>query len=154
MNEQTLANFLIKAKKATYAAGGGDSKTKENNHSTTLIFQEDALEYHDNYFGGEPYGGREVVFENGYPVWMMVYYGWVEAGYSEVEKVYTILQQALSAIPHEAPFRGPKLVTLENMIYKNNWQGDLENFFGEEKIMQNDTIIYQAKYMGGWVDQK
>ncbi len=109
MDQKLLTDFLIKAKKATYAAGGGDSKTKENNHSTTLIFQDDNLEYHDNFFGGEPYGGREVIFESGYPIWMMVYYGWVKADYLEIEKVYKILQQALSAIPHEAPFRGPKI---------------------------------------------
>lgn len=34
----------------------------------------------DNFFGGEPYGGREVVFYEEKPVWMMVYYGWVAEG--------------------------------------------------------------------------
>ncbi len=39
--------------------------------------------FHDNYFGGEPYGGRSVAFHQGKPVWIAVYYGWVEGPLAE-----------------------------------------------------------------------
>ncbi len=54
---KNLCNFLVKAKKAIYASGDENTKIKESDKSTTLIFEEGDFKYHDNYFGGEPYGG-------------------------------------------------------------------------------------------------
>ncbi|HNY04800.1 MAG TPA: hypothetical protein PKI92_03540, partial [Candidatus Woesebacteria bacterium] len=71
---KNLREFLVKAKKSTYASGDASKEIVELDKSTTLIFEEGDFKYHDNYFGGEPYGGREVVFFKGEPVYIMVYY--------------------------------------------------------------------------------
>ena len=150
-----LCKFLVKAKKSTYAAGDVAKKIIETNKSTTLIFEDGDWKYHDNYFGGEPYGGREVVFFQNFPVYMMVYYGWIIEGVSDVQGVYKTLQGALTLIPEDKPFRGPKKYNLDNFEYINVFEGDIDNFFGEEIIKsENGNEIYKAKYIGGLVDQR
>jgi len=39
-----------------YAAGGSAVKTREADHSTTIVLEHGDWKFHDNYFGGEPYG--------------------------------------------------------------------------------------------------
>jgi len=148
-----LCKFLVKAKKSTYAAGDTAKKIVEADKSTTLIFEDGDWKYHDNYFGGEPYGGREVVFFQSLPVYMMVYYGWVIEGVADVQAVYKTLQGALSLIPEDKPFRGPKKYNLDGAEYINVYEGEIDNFFGEEIIKSVDgNEIYKAKYVGGLVD--
>lgn len=62
INLNELCKFLIKAKKSTYAAGDVAKKIVEDDKSTTMTFEDGDWRYYDNYFGGEPYGGREVVY--------------------------------------------------------------------------------------------
>jgi hypothetical protein len=153
INQDELCRFLVKAKKATYAAGDESKKIVEADKSTTLIFEDGDWKYHDNYFGGEPYGGREVVFFQGLPVYMMVYYGWVNENVTDVQAIYKILQGALSLIPEDKPFRGPEKFSQDGLEYANVFEGEIDNFSGEEKILSEDgKEIYKAKYIGGLVD--
>jgi len=75
MDEAALLRFLLDAGRRGYAAGGTAVKIQEADHSTTIVLDDGKWRFHDNYFGGEPYGGREIVFLDGRPVWMAVYYG-------------------------------------------------------------------------------
>ena len=150
-----LCKFLVKAKKSTDAAGEAAKKIVDADKSSTLIFEDGDWKYHDNYFGGEPYGGREVVFFQNSPVYMMVYYGWVIESVSDVQAVYKTLQGALTLIPEDKPFRGTKKYNLEGVEYINVFDGEINNFFGEEIIKSADgNEIYKAKYIGGLVDQR
>jgi len=150
-----LCKFLVKAKKSTYAAGDIAKKIVEDDKSTTMIFENGDWKYHDNYFGGEPYGGREVVFFRNMPVYMMVYYGWVIEGVSDVQAVYKTLQGALSLLPEDKPFRGPKKYNLNGIEYSNEYEGEIDNFFGTEIIKSDDgNEIYKARYIGGLIDQR
>lgn len=154
INKKKLCKFLVKAKKSTYAAGALAQKIINNDKSTTLIFENGDWKYHDNYFGGEPYGGREVVFFKNQPVYIMTYYGQINNSISDVSKVYNILMDALKLIPEDKPYRGPIKYNSGNLSYKNNFTGEIDNFFGEESIAENGKEIYRAKYMGGFVDIK
>jgi hypothetical protein len=40
------------------------------------------------------------------------------------------------------------------MRYENNWQGEIDNFSGQEKIFIDGKEVYQAYYAGGLVDVK
>ena len=85
----------------------------------------------------------------------MVYYGWVIEGVSDVQAVYKTLQGALSLIPDDKPFRGPKKYTLDGVEYINVPEGEIDNFFGEEIIKSSEgKIIYKAKYIGGLINQQ
>ncbi|OGF27123.1 hypothetical protein A2303_03260 [Candidatus Falkowbacteria bacterium RIFOXYB2_FULL_47_14] len=155
MDLNELCKFLVKAKKSTYAAGDIAKKIVEDDKSTTMIFENGDWKYHDNYFGGEPYGGREVVFFRNMPVYMMVYYGWVIEGVSDVQAVYKTLQGALSLLPEDKPFRGPKKYNLNGIEYSNEYEGEIDNFFGTEIIKSDDgNEIYKARYIGGLIDQR
>ena len=153
MNTQNLTQFLLASNQAGYATGEERQWTKEDDGSTTITFVQGQFRSHDNFFGGEPYGGRLVVFHNTKAVWMMVYYGWVESG-ANTDEVYKILREALKRMPEDAPFRGPKELTIDEYKYENNWQGNVERYEGQEKIMHAGKIIYQAWYKGGLVDQR
>ncbi|MFA5163204.1 MAG: DUF5680 domain-containing protein [Patescibacteria group bacterium] len=149
-----LKDFLAKAKKAGYASGETAVKAVEEDKSKTIVFEEGDFKYHDNYFGGEPYGGREVVFFKGEPVYLMVYYGLVKEDISDFKAVYRILQKSLSLIPADYPYRGPKEFSEGDYRYQNDFMGEINDFSGEELIEFQGREIYRAKYIGGLVDQR
>jgi hypothetical protein len=152
MNTSRLNNFLILANQAGYASGEEKKWTKESDSSTSINFENNEWRMHDNFFGGEPYGGRIIVFRNLKPYWMMVYYGWVKEGIT-TKDVYGVLQGALRLMPEEAPFRGPSVYNQGDFVYKNGWEGTVERYKGEEIISIWNQEIYKANYMGGLVDQ-
>jgi len=154
INKKELCKFLVEAKRSTYAAGDSAQKIVNNDKSTTLVFKNGDWKYHDNYFGGEPYGGREVVFFNDEPVYIMVYYGQVYDSVAKVDKVYGILMAALKLISEDSPYRGPEEYNSGSLTYRNKFTGEVDNFFGEEIITENGKEIYKAKYIGGFINTK
>jgi hypothetical protein len=154
MNQEQLLNFVIAAHKHGYASGQAAPNKKEPDGSTTIEYESGDWKHHDNFFGGEPYGGREVIFYQGKAVWMMVYYGWVHDPAADVGKIFGVLQGALSLVSQEAPFRGAKHYEQDGFRYQNEWQGDIARFRGNETIYQDTKAIYSATYLGGLVDQR
>lgn len=154
VDTKELGRFLVKAKRSTYAAGWAADKILNDDNSTTIIFEKGDWEYHDNYFGGEPYGGREVVFFKRKPVYIMTYYGNVDESVIDINKVYSILMNALKLISEDHPYRGPKEYNEGDMFYKNDFIGEVDDFSGKEIIEENGKTIYKATYMGGLVDQR
>jgi hypothetical protein len=152
MDIKKIKEFVLKAGKATYASGQVDMRKKQPDKSTTITFKDGEYLYHDNYFGGEPYGGREVVFCNKEPVWMMVYYGWVNHE-QKADEVYNILMSALRMATLNMPYRGPKLYKKNEWRYTNEINGEFKRFSGTEKIFKGDYLVYEASYMGGLVNQ-
>ncbi|MCK9368553.1 DUF5680 domain-containing protein [Candidatus Dojkabacteria bacterium] len=154
MDLQKLKEFIFKASKATYASGSENIKIIESDKSTTLKYSEGEYSYHDNYFGGEPYGGREVVFINGNPVFMMTYYGKVVESITDLKTTYGFLQESLRQNTIESPLRGPKEYIKGDMKYTFELKGDIKEFIGFEKIFLNNEEIYTATFTGGLVDQR
>jgi Domain of unknown function (DUF5680) len=132
MDQTALLRFLMDASRRGYAAGSSVVKTREADHSTTIVLEHGEWKFHDNYFGGEPYGGREVVFLAGQPVWMAIYYGQVND--ANVDAVYSFLQRALREAPPDFPVRGPEAFTEGQFSYRNTYEGDVMRFWGHETI--------------------
>ena len=153
MSKKALRQFLIDSNRAGYAGGEEKKWVKEADSSTTIPFEKGPWKSHDNFFGGEPYGGRTVVFYNGKPYWMMVYYGWVEEGV-KTSSVYKVLRNALKQMPEDYPFRGPEEYKEGEFTYTNTWEGEVDRFAGEEQITRGGKLIYKANYLGGLVDQR
>ena len=153
MNKELLRQFLIDSNKAGYAGGEEKKWIKEPDGSTTIPFEKGDFRSHDNFFGGEPYGGRVIVFQKDKAVWTMVYYGWVAEGVG-ADPVYAVLRNALMRMPEDAPFRGPKEFKDGELTYVNKWDGDVERYSGEEQITQGEKLNYKANYIGGLVDQR
>ena len=149
MDKTKLVEFLVKAKKTGYAAG--EIPARGDDQSYTTVFEEGELKIHDNWFGGEPFGGREIIFWKGKPYWMMVYYG---SDMQLADKTIEVLQKALSALPDDFPARGPKELVDGDYRYENQRKGDIENFSGEEVIYYQNKKVYSAIYAGGLVDRR
>jgi len=147
MGINSLKEFLIKAKRDGYAAG---NQIKEVDGSYSTRFDDGDFKFHDNWLGGEPFGGREVVFYKRKPYWMMVYYG---ADLTGKDSAIPTLKKALSQTPDDFPARGPKSLKEKEFEYKNKWQGNIEKFSGEEKISKKGKIVYSANYAGGLVNR-
>lgn len=153
MNSGQLKKFkqaLVSGKKHGYAAGDkAIIREKDGSYSTRR--KDGDFEFHDNWFGGEPFGGREVVFYKNKPYWMMVYYG---SDSGKAPGVIEFLRKALRAIPEDIPLRGPRLLKEGKFRYENKCKGKLERFIGEEVIFYNGQEVFKTNYVGGLVDQR
>src|SRR5437867_10339167 len=107
MDRDQLALFLLKSNEAGYAGGDEKKWTREADGSLTIVYEDGSWKSHDNFFGGEPCGGRTVVSHGGQPVWLLVYYGWVQQE-SDPGQLYGVLKNALKQMPADAPYRGPQ----------------------------------------------
>ena len=153
MNLIKLTSFLFNASQSGYGTGDYSHWKKEKNGSTSIIYKEKNWKMSDNFFGGEPFGGRLVVFYKKNPVWMMVYYGCIlNSNKLPIEKVYKFLQKSLIKTPRNFPLRGPKKFIKDKFTYKNSWQGEINKFSGEEKIFVNKNEVYKTNYFGGLVN--
>lgn len=153
MDKNRLVSFLLKANAAGYSSGDSKDWIKNIDGSTTIRYLDGEFTMDDSFYGGEPYGGRIIVFYKDKPCWMMVYYGWVSES-QNLDPVYHFLQNALKNMPEEAPFRGPREFKEGRLSYENKWQGSIERYSGNEQIFEGDSIIYEASYMGGIVDTR
>ncbi len=152
INLEELRQFLITANQVGYSATGESGTKKEADGSKTISFKQTDWQYHDNYFGGEPFGGRSVIIYKEKPVWIMVYYGAIAKGITNFEIIYDFLRKALAKAPPEHPYRGPELFQENEFEYINKWEGKIEGFNGIETITHKGEPIYQAKYQGGVVN--
>lgn len=142
--------FLLRAKRATYAGGavpGGSSRPA----SIDLQYAEGDFLYLDTYLGSRDFLGEEAVWFRGAPIWGMNYHGvmLVDAipdGFSQ------ILHAALSAVPAEAPYRGPAELVLGDLRFTCAWQGTLARFSGIERIEHRGQAIYELNFHGGRIN--
>jgi hypothetical protein len=161
MKIEVLREFLIEANKKGYAAGEGEIEgrtvtTNLDDGSTTIQIIIGNHKLLDHYYGGEPYAGQEVVSEDKKTEWSMVYHGKVVEGVN-ADGVYSILRSALSNPDPVSPLRGPiGEYSVNGLVYRNQCKGDLSFFQGSEDIRRESSgeVIYDANYMGGWVDQR
>ncbi|REJ25220.1 MAG: hypothetical protein C6P37_14945 [Caldibacillus debilis] len=152
--EKRFVDFLIRAKKATYAAQGDDASTPPLlAGSRQLEYREGDYFYRDIYFGMGFFAGQEVVYIKDKPVWSMCYAGGVEKGLEHrlAKAVYAFLRKALRNAGHEQPYRGPVRFAEGEWIYRNGFSGGLEWFAGEETIALSGKTVYRLHYSGGFI---
>jgi hypothetical protein len=153
MNLDQLEQFIYESSARGYASDNKNERIMEEDGSTTIVYSRDDWRSHDNYFGGEPYGGRTVIFYKDKPVWIMVYYGAVVENINPTD-IYGFLQKALRSTPPGHIFRGPKEFCHDALVYKNIWQGDTKSYSGEEIIEKEGEKVFYTKYSGGFVDTR
>ncbi len=148
MKDNYFRDFLVKAKKTTYA---GDGKTqKRQDGCNELIFVKDNLFYRDRYFGSNPFIGEEVVFLKNNPLWVMNYCG-RSLSKLKSKMVYGFLKKALLMVDEDLPFRGPQEFVEGDWRYINQVKGDLRFFNGVEEILHNGKRVYVCNYHGGFL---
>lgn len=137
--------------------GQEDAKIKKKKDgSETIVYRRGPWKLHDNFFGGEPYGGREVVSFNGRPVFIMSYYGAVSEEPKGVKDIYSALRRALRNVDPKEPFRGADRQRFRmngrDYWYTTNFRGNVRRLHGGEVLWQDHDVVYQAWFLGGLVD--
>ena len=145
-DQHKIANFLICAKRKTYAGKGAEAEsTRPCSHD--LRYSEDNLLYIDTYLGGELFSGQEAVWVNNRPVYAMNYSGKV------LDDTFSgdFLKAALLLVPEEMPFRGPKVFQDQDYLYHCSVNGTLDWFQGYEEIYCCQCKVYECYFHGGAV---
>ncbi len=146
-----LNKFLVEAKKNTYAAGTKEIILPDGGRE--LVYEKGVYRYRDLYYGFNPFSGQEIVWQNGNLIWIMNYSGKARDDFGiSTEEIYKNLKKALLEVPEEFPFRGPRLLKLDNFLqYFNKYLGDINSFEGEENISFKGAPTYNLIYHGGLI---
>ncbi len=146
-----FVDFLLRAKRATYANQGGEEAkvAPALPGSVQLEFREGDLLYRDIYYGALFFVGEEVVYHQGKPVWVMNYGGGVTVSDVDADAVGGFLREAMRAVEAERPYRGPSHFARPPYVYTDTTTGDLTRFFGVEMIRMNERAVYDLRYHGG-----
>lgn len=151
-----LHNFLIEAKKETYANENVEKVKSTRRGSHDYEYIKDNWTYHDTYFGGTDFQGQEVVYrQDDTPIWGMIYYGkTLDESLSE-EAMDKALRPALMQVGQDdvIPVRGPKEFENQGYQYTFKVTGDLTSFEGEETIEKEGAKVYTLKCYGGIIRQ-
>ena len=144
--DKNIAEFLVRAKKATFAGGGAKMEPSRPN-SKDLQYVEGNLKYIDTYLGGANFAGEEALWKDNIPFWSMNYIGRTLSEDFSIK----ILTDALLRVSAEYPYRGPLHYTDGYYSYKCAISGDFHWFSGSEEIFYKNTKVYELMFHGGSV---
>lgn len=147
MGRDGFVEFLMRAKRATYAGKGAESAPSRP-ASHDLVYEEGGLKYLDTYLGGRRFSGEEAVWQNGVPVWAMNYCGRVTGEPFSGD----FLKEALLHVSGETPYRGPARFEDGKYTYLCKPEGTLEWFQGREEIRFGGETVYELYFHGGIVE--
>lgn len=143
MEREEIISFLLRAKKATYAGKGAETKsTRPASHD--LSYSEGECMYYDTYLGGDRFAGEEALWIEEKPFWSMNYAGRVTGEHFSGD----FLKEALLHVPFDMPYRGPLSYTGGEYAYHCAVQGDFEWFQGYETIAYRGEVIYECYFHG------
>lgn len=168
-----LQEFVYRAKKNTYATGGGkveDSRLWVPGHKEHEYAEGD-LYYRDSYAGYLSAPGRELVKiggERGLAVWSMYYEGGMKPPYDILSEenvafakyCFGLLKNALANVPEDMPFRGPMIFRDEehtDLIYHCHlMRSKFTRFSGYENIVKGSgfKITFEQNFGGGIIIYK
>jgi len=157
---QQLSDFLIEAKKHTYASGDeakvAPSRANSNDYHYETEKNGTTFIYHDTYFGGVKFMGEEVVYcGEGAPKWGMNYRGETIKPEMSEAAMDAVLRPALGMVGEDndvLPVRGPRRLERDGYIYEFEATGTLESFHGEEKLSKDGELIYKLVCDGGIIE--
>jgi Domain of unknown function (DUF5680) len=145
----TLAQFLIRAKQATYVGDAAHSLPYRL-ESKDIQYAEGDWAYHDCYFGDSNFIGEEIVYYRRYPVWGMNYYGYLlHPDRFTSEQAGHMIKVSLSRLYSEGRFLGGFEYNEGDLKYIDTNEGDISRLVGKEMIELNGEIVYELVYHGG-----
>ena len=142
--DDKLLEFLIEAKKNTYAGKKGSvSSSRLNSHD--LKYEDGNLMYYDTYLGNDKFSGSEALWVDSKPFWSMNYVGRVIGDNFSGD----FLKEALLLVSKDYPYRGPLYYQNKDYEYIMEVKGDFNWFVGHEIIKYKDKEIYECNFHGG-----
>ena len=158
--DKIFIEFLIRAKKSTYANGSIEkvksTRTGSSDYNYEEIIDSKKYTYHDTYFGGTKFMEEEVVYCNSdKPIWGMNYYGVTLDNSLGEEAMDNALRPALMKVGEDTsiiPVRG--IAKLENNGYTYTFKpsGTIDKFDGIEQIYKDNKLIYELHCSGGIIE--
>jgi hypothetical protein len=151
MDHSLLHSFIIRAKKATYVAGGAKvPSSRPGSHD--LSFREGDWTYRDSYFGGTDFLGQETVWCKDEPAWSMIYYGYIlRPDLIDGDRAAQTLRAALST----ETAQGRLLDNFEWSGLHDHFRissvGTIDHFKGRETITVDGVLAYALDYLGGLI---
>ncbi|MEM7334734.1 MAG: DUF5680 domain-containing protein [Chloroflexota bacterium] len=145
---EALIEFLVEARRITYAIPHG---TAVGDGTQQMIYDRDDWGYRDRYAGYNPYGGHELVWHKGRVVWMKNYMAEVLSNIRPMAEIYAFQREVLGQPDPTHLMRGPAHYENGAYRYKNNVQGDLAFFTGQEFINYKGKTVYQMTFHGGTI---
>ena len=157
--KNTFINFLINAKKSTYANSNikkvESSRVGSSDYHYEEIIDNKKYIYHDTYFGGTKFMGEEVVYcNNNKPIWGMNYYGVTLDDTLGEEAMDKALRPALMKVGEDEniiPVRGIAKFENNGYTYTFKTTGTIEKFDGIEQIYKANNLIYELHCSGGMI---
>lgn len=146
VEKKELIDFLLRAKKNTYASSKGKiDSIRFDSHD--LKYDEKNLSYIDTYLGSEYFGGQEAIWKDGVALWYMNYSGRV------LNKIFSssFLKDALKKVDEKNPYRGPKFYQKGDFTYHFSYIGSFEWFEGVEEVLYRGEKIYEGRVHGGTI---
>ncbi len=157
MISSKLVEFLVRAKKETYA-GGGEEISPQRPGFKESEYREGDWYYRDSYSGFYQAPGQEVVYFKDEPVWAMTYSGGMKKEFHGDEalakKTFGFLKKCLSQAGKDEPFRGPRELVEGDFSYQMVLKGDINDFSGEERIFYKGKEVFHQRFIGGMIIQK
>ena len=144
-----IINFLIEAKKNTYANFSAGKVEPSRLASVDLAYESGDFKYLDTFVGGANFSGSEVVYHKKTPIWSMNYIGRLLS--DEGNQSIDFLTKVLAQVSSEMPYRGPAFLQDGKYVYVNSACGEFNWFQGSEKIYYEDEQVYELVYHGGTV---
>lgn len=142
-----IIEFLIKAKKETYAGKGAETDSSRP-QSHDLIYNEGDYMYYDTYLGGKMFSGEEALWIKGEPYWSMNYVGRVTGQNFSGD----FLKEALLLVPYKKPYRGPEYYENGDYSYNCKVDGNFNWFQGYEIICYKGRQIYECYFHGSVIE--
>jgi hypothetical protein len=151
MDNQSLHDFIIRAKAASYVGDGQPSPScRPGSHD--LKFNDGNWTYLDSYFGGRDFIGEELVWYQGQPIWAMNYYGHIlRADLLTPAQAGQVIKAGLSKMYSEGRFLGGYEYHYGGFIYSDASEGSVTHFRGREVISLRSETAYELFYHGGLI---
>lgn len=137
-------SFLLRAREGTRDMIPQENPTRPDSHELRYAEPDDGWLYVDSFLGHGAFGGTEVIWQNGVPLWTLHYCGHVTGPGFDAD----FLREALRQATPEDPFRGPIEYQQGSLMYVNSHAGDFAWFFGREEVYQHGNCLYECIYHG------
>ncbi|MFA7253470.1 MAG: DUF5680 domain-containing protein [Patescibacteria group bacterium] len=157
MDIPALKSFLVEANANGYAANEARI-LPERPGFQELDFLKGDWYFRDSYAGHYMAPGQEVAYFKNQPVWAMSYSGGMKEQYFSddyfVGETFKFLKEALLEMDPDKPYRGPTNYRREEWWYMSKVKGEINDFIGNEKIYNNNILVFEQNFIGGLIIDK
>jgi len=142
----TFEEFLACARRTTYATPTGTLLGDGTSH---MSYDDGPWRYRDRYAGLNPYGGQEIVWHDGRPVWIKNYVAEILSEPVPATEIYAFQRRALGQPDPERLMRGPPRMADGLYVYTTDITGNIDRFEGSETITYDTVPVYRMILHGG-----